>query len=118
MSPEAYWKTLQGLLVGDAWDVLPSVQVPTQLIAAVHDMIVPLSDMEQMRRALPHAQWLLVTDAGHAGLVEAGSRDRRRGPLLPGGAGDRARLHGPMISPGFSRRRHAISTGCESSPGT
>jgi pimeloyl-ACP methyl ester carboxylesterase len=73
MSPEAYWKTLQGLLEGDAWDVLPHVQVPTQIIAAANDLIVPLSDMEQMRRALPQAQWLLVTDAGHAGLVEAGS---------------------------------------------
>lgn len=73
MSPEAYWKTLQGLLVGSSWDVLPSVRVPTQLIAAANDLIVPLSDMQQMRRALPHAQWLLVQDAGHAGLVEAGS---------------------------------------------
>jgi pimeloyl-ACP methyl ester carboxylesterase len=73
MSPEAYWKTLQGLMVGDAWDVLARVQVPTQLIAAANDLIVPLSDMEQMRRMLPHAHWLLVTDAGHAGLVEAGS---------------------------------------------
>ncbi|HYH99894.1 alpha/beta hydrolase [Hyalangium sp.] len=73
MSPEAYWKTLQGLMVGHSWDVLARVQVPTQLIAAAHDLIVPLSDMEQMRRMLPRAQWLLVTDAGHAGLVEAGS---------------------------------------------
>jgi pimeloyl-ACP methyl ester carboxylesterase len=73
MSPEAYWKTLQGLMEGDAWDVLPHVQVPTQIIAAANDLIVPLRDMEQLRRALPHAQYLLVTDAGHAGLVEAGS---------------------------------------------
>jgi pimeloyl-ACP methyl ester carboxylesterase len=73
MSPEAYWKTFQGLLVGDAWDVVARVQVPTQLIAAANDLIVPLGDMEQMRRRLPQAQWLLVTDAGHAGLVEAGS---------------------------------------------
>jgi pimeloyl-ACP methyl ester carboxylesterase len=73
MSPEAYWKTLQGLMVGDAWDVLPQVQVPVLLIAAADDLIVPLGDMEQMRRALPRAQWMLVTDAGHAGLVEAGS---------------------------------------------
>jgi pimeloyl-ACP methyl ester carboxylesterase len=73
ISPEAYWKTLQGLMEGGAWDVLPQVQVPTQLIAAANDLIVPLSDMEQMRRMLPRAKWLLVTDAGHAGLVEAGS---------------------------------------------
>jgi pimeloyl-ACP methyl ester carboxylesterase len=49
------------------------VRVPTQLIAAANDLIVPLSDMEQMRRMLPQAKWLLVTDAGHAGLLEAGS---------------------------------------------
>lgn len=73
MSPEAYWKTLRGLMEGDAWDVLAQVRVPTQLIAAAHDLIVPLSDMEQMRRRLPQAKWLLVADAGHAGLVEAGS---------------------------------------------
>lgn len=73
MSPEAYWKTLQGLMEGHAWDVFAKVQVPTQIIAATHDLIVPLSDMEQMRRVLPQARWLRVEDAGHAGLVEAGS---------------------------------------------
>jgi pimeloyl-ACP methyl ester carboxylesterase len=73
MSPEAYWKTLQGLMEGGAWDVLAQVRVPTQLIAAANDLIVPLSDMEQMRRMLPQARWLLVPDAGHAGLLEAGT---------------------------------------------
>jgi pimeloyl-ACP methyl ester carboxylesterase len=73
MSPEAYWKTLQGLMVGHAWDVLAGVQVPTQIIAAANDLIVPLSDMQQMRRVMPQARWLLVPDAGHAGLVEAGT---------------------------------------------
>ena len=73
MSPEAYWKTLQGLMVGHAWDVLAGVQVPTQIIAAANDLIVPLGDMQQMRRVLPQARWLLVEDAGHAGLIEAGS---------------------------------------------
>jgi pimeloyl-ACP methyl ester carboxylesterase len=73
MSPEAYWKTLQGLMEGDAWEVLARVTVPTQIIAAAHDLIVPLSDMLHMREVLPQARWLLVEDAGHAGLVEAGS---------------------------------------------
>ncbi len=73
MSPEAYWKTLQGLMVGHAWDVLARVRVPTQIIAAANDLIVPICEMEQMRRVLPQARWLLVEDAGHAGLVEAGS---------------------------------------------
>ncbi|MDY7230978.1 alpha/beta fold hydrolase [Hyalangium rubrum] len=73
MSPEAYWKTLEGLMVGSSWDVMARVQVPTQIIAAAHDQLVPLSDMERMREVLPHARFLLVEDAGHAGLVEAGS---------------------------------------------
>jgi pimeloyl-ACP methyl ester carboxylesterase len=72
MSPEAYWMTLRGLLEGHAWDVLEKVKAPVQLIAAANDFIVPLWDMERMREQLPHARWLLVDDAGHAGLVEAG----------------------------------------------
>lgn len=72
MSPEAYWYTLLGLTEGHAWDVLSSVKVPTLLIAARHDILVPLREMVRMREALPHAHWLLVEDAGHAGLVEAG----------------------------------------------
>lgn len=73
MSPEAYWMTLRGLMEGDAWDVLSEVRVPVQIIAAANDLIVPVREMKRMRDALPHAHWLLVEDAGHAGLVEAGS---------------------------------------------
>lgn len=72
MNPAAYWRTLRGLMEGDAWDVLSTVKVPVQLIAAANDQLVPLSEMQRMRRQLPHAHWLLVEDAGHAGLVEAG----------------------------------------------
>ena len=73
MSPTTYWGTLQGLLEGNSWDVLEQVRVPTQIIAAANDFLVPLRDMERMREVLPHAQFLVVQDAGHAGLVEAGS---------------------------------------------
>jgi pimeloyl-ACP methyl ester carboxylesterase len=72
MSPEAYWMTLRGLMEGHAWEVLARVEVPTQIIAAANDMLVPLWEMERMREVLPLARWLLVEDAGHAGLVEAG----------------------------------------------
>jgi pimeloyl-ACP methyl ester carboxylesterase len=72
MSPEAYWMTLRGLLEGHAWNVLEQVRVPVQLIAAANDLLVPLWEMERMRAMLPQARWLIVTDAGHAGLVEAG----------------------------------------------
>jgi len=72
-SPEAYWYTLRGLAEGHAWDVVPSMRVPTLIIAAANDTLVPLSEMERMRDAMPHAHWLRVDDAGHAGLLEAGT---------------------------------------------
>ncbi len=52
---------------------MPQVRVPTQIIAAKNDLMVPLTEMERMREGLPHAEWVLVEDAGHAGLVEAGT---------------------------------------------
>ncbi|MCP3162242.1 alpha/beta fold hydrolase [Myxococcus qinghaiensis] len=73
MSPKAYWFTLRGLAEGHAWDVLPSVKVPTLIIAARDDTLVPLREMIRMRDSLPHAHWMQVDDAGHAGLLEAGT---------------------------------------------
>jgi pimeloyl-ACP methyl ester carboxylesterase len=74
MDPRAYWMMMRGLLESPpSWDVLPRVRVPTQLIAAKNDLMVPLRELERMREALPEAEWVLVEDAGHAGLVEAGT---------------------------------------------
>jgi pimeloyl-ACP methyl ester carboxylesterase len=74
MDPQAFWMTMRGLLEGPAsWDVLPQLQVPVQLIAAKNDLLVPLLEMTRMREQLPNAEWVLVEDAGHAGLVEAGT---------------------------------------------
>ena len=72
MDPLAYWHTLRGLMEGHASDVLPRVTVPTQIIAAANDRFVPMKELERMRQALPHARWLRIENAGHAGLVEAG----------------------------------------------
>jgi pimeloyl-ACP methyl ester carboxylesterase len=74
MNPQAFWMMMRGLLESPpSWDVLPQVRVPTQLIAAKNDLMVPLRELERMREGLPHAEWVLVEDAGHAGLVEAGT---------------------------------------------
>jgi pimeloyl-ACP methyl ester carboxylesterase len=73
MDPRTFWLTMRGLLEGpDSWDVLSTLQVPTQIIAARNDLLVPLRELLRMREALPGADWLLVEDAGHAGLLEAG----------------------------------------------
>lgn len=87
MSPEAYWYTLRGLTEGHAWDVASRARVPTLIIAARDDTLVPLSEMERMRDVMPHAHWLRVDDAGHAGLLEAGTEiaDAVRGFLVQHG---------------------------------
>jgi pimeloyl-ACP methyl ester carboxylesterase len=74
MDPRAWWLTVLGLLEAPpCWDVLSRVHVPTQIIAARDDIMVPLREMLRMREALPSARWILVGNAGHAGLIEAGT---------------------------------------------
>ena len=74
MDPRAYWLTFRGLFEAPpSSDVLPQVSVPVQIVAAKNDTLVPLRELERMREALPQAQWVLVDDAGHAGLLEAGT---------------------------------------------
>lgn len=72
MDLRAFYGSVRGLLEGDSSDVLPTVRVPTQVIAAANDTLVSLAEMQRMHAAIPGATWLRVEDAGHAGLVEAG----------------------------------------------
>jgi len=73
MDPRAYWRTLRAVVSARTSDVLPNLKVPVLVIAAGHDMLVPAREVERMRDAIPHARWLYVADAGHAGLLEAGT---------------------------------------------
>ncbi len=74
MDPRAFWMMMRGLVEAPpSWDVLLQVRVPTLLIAARNDHLVPLREMDRMRGLLPHAHWVVIEDAGHAGLVEAGT---------------------------------------------
>jgi len=77
MDPLAYWKTLRSLLAAHASDVLPRVTVPTLIMAAEDDLLMPLKQVEQMRRGIPHARYVAVPNAGHAGLVERGDEMAR-----------------------------------------
>lgn len=72
MDTLAYWHTLRALMGARASDVLPRVKVPVLVVAASHDILVPRSEVERIREALPSARYLLVEDAGHATLLEAG----------------------------------------------
>lgn len=72
MDPLAYWRTLRGLLAARGSDVLPKVRVPVLIVAAAKDLLMPITQVENMRRGLPHARYVLIEEAGHAGLVEKG----------------------------------------------
>jgi pimeloyl-ACP methyl ester carboxylesterase len=72
MDPLAYWRTLRGLLAARGSDVLPKVSVPVLIVAAAQDLLMPVVQVENMRRGLPHASYVLIDEAGHAGLVEKG----------------------------------------------
>lgn len=69
----AYWSTLEALFGAHGSDVLPTVDVPTLVVATENDILVPRAQVERMRDGIPGARWLLLRDAGHAGLLEAGS---------------------------------------------
>jgi pimeloyl-ACP methyl ester carboxylesterase len=77
MDLRAYWSTLRGLLSASGSDVLSRVQVPVTIIAAEDDWLMPLAQVEAMRDRLPHAEYVLVRDAGHAGLIEQGEEMAR-----------------------------------------
>lgn len=72
MDPLAYWRTLRALLAHRGSDVLPRVTVPVSIVAAEDDLMMPMAQVDAMRRGLPHARFVSIPHAGHAGLVEKG----------------------------------------------
>lgn len=72
MDPRAYWLTLRGLLEARGSDVLPTISVPTLIVAAKQDSLMPMRQLERMRDGLPHARFVVIENAGHAGLIEKG----------------------------------------------
>ncbi len=72
MDPLAYWRSLRALLGVRGSDVLARITVPVLIIAAANDLLMPLGQVEEMRRGLPRARFVCIEGAGHAGLVEKG----------------------------------------------
>jgi pimeloyl-ACP methyl ester carboxylesterase len=71
MDLRAYWESLRSLMEAHASDVLPTVRVPTLIVAPEHDVMAPRGDVEALR-TIPGAAWTLVPQTGHAMLLEAG----------------------------------------------
>jgi pimeloyl-ACP methyl ester carboxylesterase len=51
-----------------AWDVLPTIDVPTLIIAGDKDQLTPVATAERMQRAIPRSE--LVVFPGHTHLVQ------------------------------------------------
>ncbi len=65
-----YFALFRDLLTHDATDFLPSLHLPTLVIAGSRDLFTPMFRSEEMAKAIPHAELLVVRDGSHAALVE------------------------------------------------
>jgi 3-oxoadipate enol-lactonase len=67
---EIYFRTLSLLGRHDASHVLPSVRVPTLLVAGARDPLTPKAVLEQVARSMPHAELWVVPNATHYAAAE------------------------------------------------
>jgi pimeloyl-ACP methyl ester carboxylesterase len=54
----------------DSTDLLPTIDVPTLLIAGSEDQLTPVSDLEFLARAIPDARLQVIDGAGHLTNLE------------------------------------------------
>lgn len=68
LDPTLMGAIMAGYLEHDAWDVLPTISVPTLIIAGDKDQLTPVETAERMHRAIPRSE--LVVFPGHSHLVQ------------------------------------------------
>lgn len=70
--PPTLIQALDGLAVRpDSTDLLPTIDVPTLLIAGSEDRMTPVSDLEFLAGAIPDARLQVIEGAGHLTNLEA-----------------------------------------------
>jgi pimeloyl-ACP methyl ester carboxylesterase len=74
MDVRAFWSSMVSLMGAHASDVLPKVRVPALVIGAAHDKFVPKAQIRQLSLLLPDATTVMIDNAGHGVLVEAGPK--------------------------------------------
>lgn len=67
---ETYRKAVQLLTTFERRAQLPSIRVPTLLIAGSDDRIAPASVMERMGQKIPGAEYILLEGCGHLGPMD------------------------------------------------
>jgi pimeloyl-ACP methyl ester carboxylesterase len=68
LDPRLLGAITAGYLEHSAWDVLPTINVPTLIIAGDKDQLTPVSTAERMQRAVPGSE--LIVFRGHSHLVQ------------------------------------------------
>jgi 3-oxoadipate enol-lactonase len=68
LDPRVLTEVVASYLAHDAFDVLPTITVPTLLITGDRDQLTPVATAERMQRAIPHSK--LVVFPGHSHLVQ------------------------------------------------
>jgi 3-oxoadipate enol-lactonase len=69
--PESAAAALIGMSMrADSTPLLPTINVPTALIFGEHDSIVPQSERESLRNAIPESTLTILPDAGHLSNIE------------------------------------------------
>jgi pimeloyl-ACP methyl ester carboxylesterase len=68
LAPATIGEITASYLEHSAWDVLPTIDVPTLIVAGDKDQLTPVSTAERMQRAIPGSE--LVVFAGHTHLVQ------------------------------------------------
>jgi pimeloyl-ACP methyl ester carboxylesterase len=70
MDPRVFLRTLESAAQHSAWEHLPSIDVPTLVIAADHDRFTPLWLSERMHRAIRRSELQVVQSASHTAVIE------------------------------------------------
>jgi pimeloyl-ACP methyl ester carboxylesterase len=66
----AYARTFESLFEHDASDLLPKIETPTLIIAGGRDPLTPARTAQRMVSFMPNAEFALVREATHFGLIE------------------------------------------------
>lgn len=69
-SPGVIARGMLGMMDYDATDVLKTISVPTLVVAASNDILTTPEASERIRQEIPHAELVMLSPAGHLGLIE------------------------------------------------
>lgn len=63
-------RTVNQMQQHDAWDLLPTLDVPVLIIGAENDAFTPIRLSRKMAESIPGAELLVLADASHAAIIE------------------------------------------------